>query len=118
MSPTGEGKTITAALAASMWAWQGKPVHVVTVNDYLVQRDAEEMTPIYESMGHTVGHVVHETTHQERVDHYRRNVVYCTSKELVADFLITKIVGKGPMDRAKCIEFWGSETDACKEFAK
>ena len=84
---TGEGKTITAALAASMWAWQGKPVHVVTVNDYLVQRDAEEMTPIYEIMGHKVGHIVHETTHQERVDHYRRNVVYCTSKELVADFL-------------------------------
>ena len=38
--------------------------------------------------------------------------------ELVADFLIAKIVGKGPMDRAKCIEFWGSETDACKEFPK
>ena len=38
--------------------------------------------------------------------------------ELVADFLIAKIVGKGPMDRAKCIEFWGSETDVCKEFPK
>ena len=84
---TGEGKTITAALAASIWAWQGKPVHVITVNDYLVQRDAEEMSPIYEMLGHKVGHVVHETSHEERVDHYRRNVVYCTSKELVADFL-------------------------------
>jgi mono/diheme cytochrome c family protein len=38
--------------------------------------------------------------------------------DLVADFLIAKVVGKGPMDRAKCIEFWGSETDACKEFPK
>jgi len=38
--------------------------------------------------------------------------------ELVADFLIAKIVGKGPMDRAKCVEFWGSETDACREFPK
>ena len=84
---TGEGKTITASLAASIWAWQGKPVHVVTVNDYLVQRDAEEMGPVYEMLGHKVGHVVHETSHEERVDHYRRNVVYCTSKELVADFL-------------------------------
>jgi preprotein translocase subunit SecA len=84
---TGEGKTITAAMAASIWAWQGKPVHVVTVNDYLVQRDAEEMGPIYEMLGHRVGHIVHESTHEQRVDHYRRNVVYCTSKELVADFL-------------------------------
>ena len=84
---TGEGKTITASLSASIWAWQGKPVHVVTVNDYLVQRDAEEMGPVYEMLGHKVGHVVHETSHEERVDHYRRNVVYCTSKELVADFL-------------------------------
>jgi hypothetical protein len=36
--------------------------------------------------------------------------------DLLADFLIAKIVGKGPMDRAKCVEFWGSETDVCKEF--
>ena len=84
---TGEGKTITAALSASIWAWQGKPVHVVTVNDYLVKRDAEEMGPIYEMLGHKVGHIIHESSHEERVDHYRRNVVYCTSKELVADFL-------------------------------
>ena len=38
--------------------------------------------------------------------------------DLIADFLIAKIVGKGPMDRAKCVEFWGSEADACKEFPK
>jgi hypothetical protein len=38
--------------------------------------------------------------------------------ELIADFMIAKMVGKGPMDRAKCIEFWGSETDACKAFPK
>jgi mono/diheme cytochrome c family protein len=38
--------------------------------------------------------------------------------ELIADFLIAKIVGKGPMNHAKCVEFWGSETDACKEFTK
>src|SRR5437763_896867 len=50
-------------------------------------RAAEEMGPIYEMLGHRVGHVVHESTHEDRVDHYRRNVVYCTSKELVADFL-------------------------------
>jgi cytochrome c553 len=38
--------------------------------------------------------------------------------DLIVDFLIAKVVGKGPMDHAKCVEFWGSETDACKEFAK
>jgi len=38
--------------------------------------------------------------------------------ELIADFLMAKVVGKGPMDHAKCVEFWGSETDACKEFPK
>jgi hypothetical protein len=38
--------------------------------------------------------------------------------ELIADFLLAKVVGKGPMDHAKCVDFWGSETDACKEFKK
>lgn len=38
--------------------------------------------------------------------------------ELIADFLMAKVVGKGPLDHAKCVEFWGSETDACKEFPK
>jgi len=38
--------------------------------------------------------------------------------DLVVDFLIAKVVGKGPMDRAKCVEFWGSETDVCKQFPK
>jgi Cytochrome C oxidase, cbb3-type, subunit III len=38
--------------------------------------------------------------------------------DLVIDFLIAKVVGKGPMDRAKCVEFWGSETDVCKQFSK
>jgi len=38
--------------------------------------------------------------------------------DLIADFLMAKIVGKGPMDRAKCVEFWGSDTDVCKQFSK
>src|SRR5580658_6402038 len=48
---TGEGKTLTASLAASLWGWMGRPVHVITVNDYLVHRDAEEMRPVYELLG-------------------------------------------------------------------
>ncbi len=89
---TGEGKTITAALASSVIAWAGKPVHVITVNDYLVQRDAENMGPVYRKLGHTSGYVIHDTTPQERVDTYRRNIVYVTSKELVADFLRDQIM--------------------------
>jgi preprotein translocase subunit SecA len=88
---TGEGKTLTASLAASLWGWAGRPVHVITVNDYLVQRDAEEMRPVYELLGLKVGHVVHESTPADRHEHYRRNVVYVTSKELVADFLRDQI---------------------------
>jgi preprotein translocase subunit SecA len=89
---TGEGKTITASIGASLMAWAGRPVHVITVNDYLVARDAEEMSPTYKMLGLTVGHVVHETQQQDRVDHYRRGVVYCTAKELVADFLRDQIM--------------------------
>src|SRR5947209_14612448 len=54
---TGEGKTLTASLAATLWAWAGKPVHIITVNDYLVGRDAEEMGPVYKMLGLRVGHV-------------------------------------------------------------
>ena len=93
---TGEGKTLTAALAAGIWAWSGKPVHIITVNDYLVARDAEEMSPVYHLLGSKVGHVIHETKTHERHDHYRRNVVYVTSKELVADFLRDQIA-LGPL---------------------
>ncbi|MGA2231890.1 MAG: hypothetical protein ABSH22_13415 [Tepidisphaeraceae bacterium] len=88
---TGEGKTLTAAIAASIWAWGGKPVHIITVNDYLVARDAQEMSPIYNLMGNAVGHVTHESNTAERHENYRREVVYVTSKELVADFLRDQI---------------------------
>ncbi len=84
---TGEGKTLTASLAASLLAWRGRPVHVITVNDYLVERDAHEMGPVYRMLGLRAGAIVHDLPANERIDHYRRDVVYCTSKELVADFL-------------------------------
>ena len=89
---TGEGKTLTASLAGCLWGWGGRPVHVITVNDYLVARDAEEMKPVYDELGLSVGHVVHEHTPADRHGMYRRNVVYVTSKELVADFLRDQIM--------------------------
>ena len=88
---TGEGKTLTAVIAAAIWSWQGRPVHVITVNDYLVARDAEINRPLYDILGAKVGAVVHDTTPQDRYRIYRGNVVYSTSKELVADFLRDQI---------------------------
>ncbi len=88
---TGEGKTLTAAIAAAIWGWSGRPVHVITVNDYLVARDAQWNRPLYEMLGLRVAHVIHDTTPQERFQAYRSGVVYSTSKELVADFLRDQI---------------------------
>jgi preprotein translocase subunit SecA len=84
---TGEGKTITATLPASVVALAGYPVHVITVNDYLAQRDAEEMGPIYRFLGLTVGHVVHGMPAAERRQSYARSVTYCSNKELAFDYL-------------------------------
>jgi preprotein translocase subunit SecA len=84
---TGEGKTLTASLAASLLAWRGRPVHIITVNDYLVERDAHEMGPVYRMLGLHAGAITHELAANERISHYRRDIVYTTSKELVADFL-------------------------------
>jgi preprotein translocase subunit SecA len=88
---TGEGKTLTASLTASLWAWSGRPVHIITVNDYLVERDAKWNEPVFELLGLRGGYVIHETTPAERIENYRRNIVYVTSKELVADFLRDQI---------------------------
>ena len=57
---TGEGKTLTATLAAGTAALAGVPVHVLTVNDYLTRRDADEMGPVYRALGLSVGCVVHD----------------------------------------------------------
>ncbi|WP_328732146.1 hypothetical protein [Vreelandella azerica] len=84
---TGEGKTLTATLAAATAAMAGIPVHVVTVNDYLSQRDAELMMPIYDRLGLNVHAVVHAMPNAERRKAYGADITYCTSKELVFDYL-------------------------------
>ena len=88
---TGEGKTITATLPASIVALAGYPVHVITVNDYLAQRDAEEMGPIYQFLGLTVGHVVQGMPAAERRQAYARSVTYCSNKELAFDYLRDRV---------------------------
>jgi preprotein translocase subunit SecA len=84
---TGEGKTLTAGLAATLAGWTGRPCHVVTVNDYLAQRDAEWMRPLYHFCGVSVGHVTGPMDPDARRAGYGAAVTYCTSKEVVADFL-------------------------------
>jgi preprotein translocase subunit SecA len=89
---TGEGKTLTATLAAATAALAGIPVHVVTVNDYLAARDAEWMAPVYDALGLTVGVVVHGVDVAARQDAYRCDITYCTNKELAFDYLRDRLV--------------------------
>jgi preprotein translocase subunit SecA len=89
---TGEGKTLTATLPACTTALAGVPVHVITVNDYLTQRDADEMRPVYAALGLSVGTVVNGQQPQERREMYRRDITYCTNKELTFDYLRDRIV--------------------------
>lgn len=84
---TGEGKTITALLPAVAFALSGRPVHIVTVNDYLARRDAEQLQPIYAALGLRVGLVVHGQPAEERRLAYACDVTYCTNKDLVFDYL-------------------------------
>ncbi|HEX3864858.1 MAG TPA: hypothetical protein VHY35_24495 [Stellaceae bacterium] len=84
---TGEGKTVTAALCAAAAALSGAPVHVVTVNDYLAERDAESMAPLYDFLGLGVGVVTGASPRDARGDAYRQPIAYCTNKELVFDYL-------------------------------
>jgi preprotein translocase subunit SecA len=84
---TGEGKTLTAGLAAAAVALAGTPVHVVTVNDYLARRDAELILPLYAAVGLTVGVVVEGMQLEERQVAYAADITYCTNKELAFDYL-------------------------------
>ncbi len=89
---TGEGKTLTATLTAITAALAGIPVHVVTVNDYLAQRDADDMGPIYRALGLTVGTVVQGMSPEQRRAAYLCDVTYCTNKELAFDYLRDRLV--------------------------
>jgi preprotein translocase subunit SecA len=84
---TGEGKTLTASLAAATAALAGMPTHVVTVNDYLAERDAEELRPVYEALGLSVGVVQHGQPPAERRAVYGADVVYAVNKEVAFDYL-------------------------------
>ncbi len=90
---TGEGKTLAATLPAYLNVIAGKAVHIVTVNDYLAQRDAEWMGNIYNFLDVTVGCVNSKTLHENRPGEYSSDVVYATNNEIGFDYLRDNLKG-------------------------
>ncbi len=95
---TGEGKTLAAALAAAVAALAGVPVHVLTVNDYLVARDAEQLGPLYASLGLSVGAVLggvlSHSSETQRRSAYAANICYATAREVAFDYLRDQLAGQ------------------------
>lgn len=88
---TGEGKTLTGSLAATLLAWRHRRVHVFTVNDYLAARDAESRGPIFRRCGIDAGAITQEIQGHDRFPIYARAIVYGTPKQIVADWLRDQI---------------------------
>ena len=84
---TGEGKTLVATLAVYLNALEAKGVHVVTVNDYLARRDAEQMGRVYKFLGLTTGIIVHGLDDTQRAESYSADVTYGTNNEFGFDYL-------------------------------
>ena len=89
---TGEGKTLVATMPAYLNALNGKGVHIVTVNDYLAARDAEEMGKVYGFMGLKTGLVVHGLTPTQKQAAYNADITYGTNNEFGFDYLRDNMV--------------------------
>ncbi|KAM4077118.1 hypothetical protein ACJW30_12G115200 [Castanea mollissima] len=90
---TGEGKTLVSTLAAYLNALTGEGVHVVTVNDYLAQRDAEWMGRVHRFLGLSVGLIQRGMTAEERRFNYRCDITYTNNSELGFDYLRDNLAG-------------------------
>ncbi len=84
---TGEGKTLVATLPAYLNALGGEGVHIVTVNEYLAQRDADWMGPVYRFLGLTVGVIKNSQSQQEKREAYGCDITYGTNNEFGFDYL-------------------------------
>jgi preprotein translocase subunit SecA len=84
---TGEGKTLTATLPAYLNALSGRGVHVITVNDYLAQRDAENNRPLFEFLDMTVGVSIAGMSHDDKQKAYAADITYGTNNEFGFDYL-------------------------------
>ena len=108
---TGEGKSLTACMAAALAAWTGKPCHVMTANTYLAQRDANSFTPFYARCGLSVAAIADADPEAVRRQSYAADVVYATAKELLADLLRDAIrMGPKPTATALGLGFLGEGT--------
>ena len=97
---TGEGKTLVATLPTYLNALEGKGVHVITVNDYLAQRDAEWMGQVYRFLGLSVGVIVHGLSQDQRQRAYASDITYGTNNEFGFDYLRDNLV----YDRAEMVQ--------------
>lgn len=94
LSP-GEGKTLSIAMAATIFAWRNKPCHVVTSNEYLASRDAQIMSSFFKKCQVKVSAILSETPKHELKALYDADVVYATANQLLADFLRDKLISPG-----------------------
>jgi preprotein translocase subunit SecA len=100
---TGEGKTLTALLPAVAAALSNRPAHIITVNEYLARRDAEQLRPVYKALGLTVGLVEAGQGPQERRAAYSCDITYCTNKDLVFDYLRDRMALNGRLARTRLL---------------
>ena len=89
---TGEGKTLTATLPLVLHSLLGKGAHLATVNDYLANRDAEWMSPLYDILGLKVGVVLTDNNQDQRRKAYSADITYGTAKEFGFDFLRDRLL--------------------------
>ncbi|EGQ8474935.1 preprotein translocase subunit SecA [Vibrio cholerae] len=102
---TGEGKTLTATLAAYLNALPGKGVHIVTVNDYLAKRDAETNRPLFEFLGMTVGVNIPNMPQPAKKEAYQADILYGTNNEFGFDYLRDNMAFR-PQDRVQRARFF------------
>lgn len=112
---TGEGKTVTALLAAVVQALAGRRVHVITANEYLAERDRDGLAPIFELFDISVGLIRPDSSREERRTAYACDVTYCTAKDVVFDYLRDRIALGRRRKRAEWLigRAFGDAPDNC-----
>ena len=110
---TGEGKTLTATLTAATAALAGIPVHVITANDYLAQRDAEFLHPLYQALGLSVAVASNGLSLKDRRRAYACDITYTTNKQIAFDYLRDRLTLKhqGAYLQRRLSELRGEQQD-------
>ncbi len=111
---TGEGKTLVATLPVALNALDGKGSHVITVNDYLAQRDADWTARIYTAIGLTVGCLQQKMTEDDRKAAYNADITYGTASEFGFDFLRDRLKTKS--GAGQNVPFWSAWSNTGQDF--